>query len=222
MNKQSLRSLVCLSVILGCATSAAAAGRAPLTLQFSGGSLTAEGITPGGSAVVFAASIEKLQSQPDLYGPRHRAEVVADDDRDGTVRIELPAGTTMGIWAVVDVNSGRYAVSPTPGYEPQRFELPSGEALRHDNAGQLRKLQWPVSEMDVLLVRPGDGAWQLYASKDSGRDESRNTPGALRIDVGSMTPLGSTAAAPSRFRPGDIVVVFNSTRMQYGAFEVGQ
>jgi hypothetical protein len=208
--------------MLVCAASAGAADDAPLTLRFSDNAVTAEGITPGGNAVVFATSVEKLQSQPDLYGPRHWTKLVSDDDRDGAVRIDVPAGATIGIWAVVDICSGRYAVSPTPGYEPQRFEFPSDEVVKHDNAGQLRKLQWPVSEMDVLLVRPGDGAWELYASKDSGRDESRNTPGALRIDVGSMTAVGGDAAAPNRFRPGDVVVVFNSARMQYGAFEVGK
>lgn len=206
--------------ISGSLIPAEAADNASLTIGFATGVLTVEGVSPGDKVVVFATSVERMHTQPALYSPVHRTEVLADDDRNGSVRINLPPDSVAGIWAVVDLKTGRYAISPTPGYAPERISL--SEWLKNDNAGQLRKLQWYLSEMDVLLVRPGDGAWQLYAAKDSGRDENRGVRGPLRVDVASMTPVGFSGTAPHNFKPGDVLIVFHPTRLQYGALEVGK
>jgi hypothetical protein len=211
-----------LLVSLAAASMSHAAERTPLTIRFSDGAITAEGVTAGGSVVFFAMTRDLVQAQPPLYGPRQYMEIVRDDDRDGSVRLAVSRNATLGVWAVVDMASGAHGIAPTPGYEPERVVfLP--QVLKNDNAGQLRKLEWPFAEIELLLVRPGDGAWRLSASKYSGRDENKNSHAPLRIDVTSMEAVGaSAAAAPHNFKPGDVVVVMNPRWMQYGVVEVGK
>ena len=96
------------------------------------------------------------------------------------------------------------------------------EIVKHDSRGQLRKLAAAVSEMEVLLVRPGEGAWRLYAARTSAFDESSPDERQLRIDVDRMTPMGDTAGAVHTVRPRDIVALIDPVEMRYAVVEVGR
>jgi hypothetical protein len=96
----------------------------------------------------------------------------------------------------------------------------TSDAAKHDNTGQLKKIEWPVSEADLLVVRPGLGAWHLYASQASELDENKTNGGPLRLDVENMQAIGDSPAPPKNLKKGDIVAIFNPRRMRYGVLEV--
>jgi hypothetical protein len=79
-----------------------------------------------------------------------------------------------------------------------------------------------MSEMEVLLVRRREGAWHVFAEKHSERDDKRNEPEGLRIDVSSMAPVGSSGTVPRNFKKGDVVVIMDPWWLKYGVLEVGK
>lgn len=196
-----------------------------LNATFGERSLTISGVTVGGRLVVFGVARELLNTKPATPAVVIRAEILTDADRDGIVRLDFPVPVPRrGMWSVADLQTGAHAAFPTPGYEPRRVELVP-ELLRNDNAGQLNKLEWPFSQIDLLVCRPGvgGGAWRFYASKASLYDENRsNGKRALRIDVAHMIRIGDSPEAPGRFKNGDVVAVFDRGQMQYGILEVGR
>jgi hypothetical protein len=198
------------------------ASAAALTTEFGNRSLIVHGVTPGGSVAVFGLAREPLQTHPATPATVVRAEILKDTDGDGTVQLTLSVPVPrMGMWAVTDLSSGASAAFPTTGYEPRLIAL-DPDLLKNDNAGQLRKLDWPLSEIDVFVARPGEGAWRFYASKESLLDENRSTGNrSLRIDILNMVPIGDSPDAPHNFHKGDVVAIFDRREMQYGILEVG-
>lgn len=193
----------------------------PLTVQFSENAITAANVSPGATVVLFGIARVGV-GRPVAIQVKRWVEMVSDDDRDGAVRVEFPAGVpAQGIWAVVDMSSGAYAVVPTPGYDPPRIAF-SSDLLKNDNAGQIRKVAWPLSEMELLVVRPGDGVWRLYAAKFGSFDDDRQNPAALRIDVDKLLPVGNSPARIGHIRNGDLIVIIDPDWMRYGVVEVGK
>jgi hypothetical protein len=120
----------------------------------------------------------------------------------------------------VDVTTGQWAASGSPGFDAQM--IPLDEFAKHDNAGQLRKLSAQVPEMDVLLVRPRTGAWRIYTAKTSAIDEGGRNEGPLRIDVGEMVPLSDSLPKLNSFHKGDILALIEPRSMRFAVVEVGK
>lgn len=194
-----------------------------LTVTFGDQSITFSGVTSGGRLAVFGVAREALNTKPVTPATVIRAEILSDSDGDGVVRLDLPVRVpALGMWAAADLQSGAHTAFPTPGYSPRSIALVP-ELLRNDNAGQLRKLEWPFGEIDVFLVRPREGAWRFYASKASGADENRsNGNRLLKVDLSSMVRISDSPEGPRNFRHGDIVAIFDRGEMQYGILEVGR
>jgi hypothetical protein len=195
-----------------------------LEVTFAAQSLTVRGLTPGGSLVLFGVAREPLiNTTPAVPAVVVRAEILTDKDRDGVVRLDLPTNIpAMGMWSAVELSSGRHLLFPSPGFEPRLVSV-GADLVRTDSAGDLRKIEWPFSQIDLLVVRPGTGAWRQFASKGSMGDENRsNGFVSLRIDAGNMTPIGNSLAGPGTFRSGDIVAIFDRRDVQYGILEVGK
>jgi len=191
------------------------------SVSFSDRVLTFSGLAPGEQLALFALSREARGKVPVLETVV-RAEILSDSDGDGVVRFELPLVPIQAMWAAVGLTSGAHAAFPTPGYEPRRVSL-LPDLVRNDNAGHLSKVEWPFSQMDIFVVRPGEGAWRHYASKASALDENKdNGKKALRLDLSNMTPVGNSPEGPRRLRNGDIVAVIDRYEMQYGILEVGR
>lgn len=200
-----------------------AAPGTPMTVTFGERSLTFTGVMPGEQVAVFGLTREPLGKHPMTPTTVVRAEILTDTDRDGVVRFDLPVEIPLqGMWAAVGLSSGAHAAFPTPGYKAQLIQLVP-DLVRSDNTGQLNKLEWTFSEIDLFVVRPGEGAWRRYTSKGSGLDENKdNGKRALRMDVSSMTRIGGSPEGPRKLRNGDIVAVFDRHEMRYGILEVGR
>jgi hypothetical protein len=199
---------------------AVGAAAAPLGVQFGERSITVSEVTPGARVLIFAITRDVISTHPVFVGRIVVSTLLTDDDGDGRVLYDLGKPVPhQGMWVVVDVPSGRYVAAPTPGYEPVRLQL-TPDVARNDNAGQLKKIEWPLSEIDVVVVRPGSGAWHLYASRGSELDENKDATGPLRLDLEAMHPIGDSPGAPKNLKKGDLVAVFHPRRMRFGVFEV--
>jgi len=185
-------------------------------------SVVVSSITPGGKVLLFSTGREMSHTRPPVRQPARTAIVLSDDTHAGTVRYDahkpLP---DMAIWLAVDLTSGSYAFQTTRGFDPVRVDL-AGDVVKNDNAGQLKKIEWQVAEVEAVVVRPGVGAWYVYAAKHSKLDENASNTKPLRLDFDSLTPIGDSPANPHNFRKGDVVALFDPRWLQYGATEVGQ
>ncbi|MEA2491578.1 MAG: hypothetical protein QOH21_3370 [Acidobacteriota bacterium] len=201
---------------------AAAPDRDDLSVEFQNDTVIIRNVSPGARVAVLSVAREMSQGQPPVPRLVRRTEVITDDDRDGVVRLELgKLIPRMAMWAFVDMNTGASIALPTPGYEPPRLNL-SDELVKHDNAGQLKKLDLVYAEVEILLVRPGTGAWRLNAAKYSQLDESKHSEDPIRLDVESMLPVGDSPNAPHSVKPGDVIAIVDLRWMQYGIMEVGK
>jgi hypothetical protein len=181
-----------------------------LTVVIEKTAITATGLTPAGDAVFFGVSHEPLPFSV-VYATRERIATVASD---GSARIELDTDIPLrAVWAVVDVTSGRYAVVSRDELISRKLVLSAG-ALKADNNGQLKKLDIPFELADILLVRPGAGAWMLSAA-DSIR-------GRILPSIDSFKRTGKKGATSAeKFEKGDVVIIFEPRRLLFYDFQVG-
>ena len=216
-----IRIFVCIFSVIGPWLAHADERPAPLQMQFSDKAISVSGLTPGEPAVLFGIA-RVAEGRPLAIHVERWTEIATDDDRDGVVRVEFAKGVPrQGIWAAVAMNSGAWAMLPTPGYEPARISF-SQDLLKNDNAGQLKKIEWPTYEMELLVVRPREGAWRLYAAKFGSFDDDRANKSALRIDVNSLVTIGNASARVNHIKNGDVIVVIDPDWMRYGLLEVGK
>jgi len=214
------RLLVAFLVLMLSGSSLLAAASVP-TFQFSARSVTVSGVTNGGSVAFFAVAKEPTLSVPPIPLKTTHTLILHDEDGDGDVVLERELVVpVIGIWIAVDMTTGQWIASGSPGFVAE--VIPAGELAKKDNAGQLRKLDLESSEADVLLVRPGAGAWSLFAARTGRLDESAKGDRSLRVDIAGMRALGSSAAGPPAFRKGDIIAVIDARAMRYRVVEVGQ
>jgi hypothetical protein len=223
MHVRRARSVRFLAVILSIAAFSLTvpAGAASLALTFGERSVTVNGATPGGDVALFAIAKEGSNSAPRIPMKTMHAVVLHDDDHDGNVTFERQQPVPLiAIWVAVDIGTGQWVSSGSPGFDAQT--IPLDALAKQDNAGQLRKLSALVPEMDVLLVRPGTGAWRLYAAKTSRIDENGLTEAALLVDAGQMIPLSPSLSKLDSIHPGDIIVLIEPQSMHFAVQEVGK
>jgi hypothetical protein len=192
-----------------------------LALTFGERSVTVSGTTPGGDVVFFGTAKEPSNSA--VPAPMKTTEVVVlhDDDRDGNVTFARQSRLPLiAIWVAVDVSTGQWAASGSPGFEAQ--PIPPEEFVKRDDAGQLRKLSALVPGMDVLLVRPKTGTWRVSAAKTSAVDENGRGADALQIDVSVMIPLSPSLPKLDSIHPGDVIALIEPLSMRFVMVEVHQ
>jgi hypothetical protein len=152
-------------------------------VQISFGDLAvhATGITKGGAAVVFAATIGRYSGMQKLG--RH-AKIVADDDADGSIALTVDELPVTSVWAVVDLRSGGYAVAAPAGFALRRMNLPT-----HGWRGGLQHVDFRGDYLEVLVVRPGVGVWTLRASEGGTNDGDGALNTVLRTRLAQMQHL---------------------------------
>ena len=186
------------------------------------GAVVVTGVTPGGSLAVYALVREWTGFSTRV---RETAEVVADDDGDGTVRLELDrAVAPMSAWVAVDLASGALAVSGPPGFTPRELPFPTA-ALTRGPADRLDRLELTGRMVHVLLVRPGDGpgAWLLHLGDGGAQDDDGANDGTMGFLLARMTPLGASPPPPDEVAAGDVVALVDPDTLDFSVVTlVGQ
>lgn len=186
-------------------------------ISFGEASVEAGGVTKSAKVVFFSVARE---GQGYRVRSVSRQETVEDTDGDGVVRLDLGAAVPFrSIWAAVDLASGAFAVSSPAGYAPVRLDFPLG-GLHGPANGKPDRLDDRRYSLEVLVARPGEGAWRLSLGDGDADDEDKVSNGRIEWAVAKGRPVKGEAAAPRDFNPGDVVIAMDPNRMEFYAIRL--
>jgi hypothetical protein len=142
--------------------------------------------------------------------------LLTDDDKDGVVEWKLGRPVpAQSMWAAVDVETGEFAVATPGDYPLRRIAVPANAlgGSRREGVDAL-VAQWR-SLVEILLVRPGEGAWVLTAGADAEGDEDDDRDnGRLATPLEDLKPLGTSPPPPKKIAPKDVLVVMDPDTME--------
>lgn len=193
-------------VLAGLPQPAAAAA----AIGFEEQALVVSGMTPKGRVVWFGVA-----KQTEGYMARfvRRDELLADEDGDGSVRWALDQAVPLqSIWVAVDLASGEVAVATPPGY-PLRDASPApgrgpGEPGRPEWVETGREI------LEMLVVRPGQGAWGMTLGDGGEGDGDGVGDGRITAALARLRALGDSPGPPERFQARDLVFAVDLNRME--------
>jgi hypothetical protein len=180
-------------------------------VSFEEQAVVVSGLTPNGQVVWFSVAKQIESSMAHFV---RREDVLADEDGDGAVRFELDRMVPLqSIWVAVDLTTGAVAVATPEGYTLRDASLPpgrgSGKAGRPDWIGDDRQL------LEILVVRPGLGAWGSTLGDGGVNDEDGRGNGRISAALARLHAVGSSPAPPDHFLPKDLVFAVDLDRMEF-------
>lgn len=194
--------LFLLASILPAAPAAAQEGP-PITID--GDQLTVSDLPPGGKALVAGAMQVAVEHVGFAWSGS--AELV-DDDLDGSVTWTLPwSASPLSTWVAVNSQTGKFTTQV--GVEPDlRLKtFPANPLVEIATTGEASLVIRPALE-EVVLVRPGVGAWKGRTEPDT----TATTPeelAAVPLFVDALVALPETSALPPTPQAGDILVAID-------------
>jgi hypothetical protein len=205
MNGRGMR--MCL---VGLGLIAAAPAVAEPVPTFTATTVEVSGATPGGQVVVFSVAQEEASYVPTF---RRRDAVLADEDGDGAVTLDL--GSTVpwrSIWVVVDAATGAAAVAtPTADYPLREV----GAADAGFRLAPSTRIEMARAWIEGLVVRPGVGAWRFTAGDGAEGDADLTYDGTSRVELGQTEAVeGFVASPPASFGRNDLLFLIDPNRME--------
>lgn len=202
--RRALRLAVIIAIILlGSGRSAAAdAGGPVITLTDSGAIAT--GIRPGGDAIWYFRSVTEFSGWPRLS---RVLKVTRDDDRDGIVSIQAAIPPASVVF-VIDFATGQFSMV-TPDGTPVR-EL---NAVGNGWGGGVGHLDFGVSDLEILLVRPGRGAYTMRSEQGGANDADNRSDANLRIRLSDMIVIHGSENPPPVAVPHDLLIAIEPTQL---------
>ena len=187
-------------------------------ITFDKSSVSVAGVSPKGQAVLF--SVAREVAEDDVATVVRRSRVLPDDDGDGVVKLDLGRDVPLrSVWVAVDLATGQVAAAAPEGY-PLRLVKWRGVGIVHGNA-HADRVEDARTFAEVLLVRPGAGAWQLTVGDGSAGDDDGAADGKLAAALDRMTPVAGTTPPPTKFDPKDVVVLIDPNRMELTVVQTG-
>jgi hypothetical protein len=200
------------------ATSQQPAGSQPPAITFQKSSVTMAGVTARGQVVGF--SVGREVAEDDVATVVRRSQVLTDDDGDGKVQWDLGRDVPLrSIWVAVDLATGQVAAAAPEGYPLRQVDWRGLGIVRGDPRSD--RVEDARSFAEVLLVRPGVGAWRLTVGDGSDADDDGLPDGKLAAALDRMKPVDGTAEPPSRFDPRDVLVLVDPNRMELTVVQAG-
>jgi hypothetical protein len=186
---------------------------------FEARAVSLAGVTPKARVAWFSVAREIEESTARIV---RRDAMATDDDGDGVVHYELDRDLPPhSIWVAVDLATGG-AVVATPGDFPLRdvTQERAASGLGREPGGPA----WTETGrnmLELLVVRPGVGAWGLLVADGGEADDSPAGDGRLVAGLTRMRAVGQGGpAAPDLFSLGDLVFAIDPDRMEYFADQV--
>lgn len=212
--KKSTIGLI-LAVLL--AARAHAAGRThakdvtnPPAVTFSGNTLQASGVTAGGTVVFYGVA----RTQINYYTAIVRFQTaLTDDDNDGSVTYDIgqPIPLT-SVWVVVDVSSGRYAVTgPATAIFPE-VDVQSGSYQRNAVTGLVDRFSSAYRSVEMVYILPGSGVWALHAMAGGVLDHGSGSA-STTVSITDAAPLApQNTDQLTQFSGAGTLITFDDSR----------
>ena len=183
-----------------------------LNVSFGEHEVVVSGLEPG-SRVAWLS----LASEPRRYYVRDvRREGIEAADGTGTARIDAgEAVPPRSVWGVVNLGSGAAVWAAPEGFALEEV-VPEGDGLARDDGGRLNRLLTRAVGLELLVVRPGTGAWALTVFDGSPSDRDGKPDGGVAASLEEGRPLLDSPAPPDELLPGDVVLGIDPRT--YGVF----
>jgi hypothetical protein len=217
-NRAALAAHAVLILTMTFTFSAAAAKPPGVTVNFSGRTITASGLTAGGQAIFFAEAQEPGEYTMMTYSHYER---FADVDASGSAHVDISTDVVpTSIWAVVDITSGEYTVTAPPGGATKSRPIHGG-LLRKGAGGEITGLDFPFAMASILVVRPGVGAFDASAAEQGAADEKGHGRGKIITPIPELKPVRDANLKPiTTLQGGDVVVIIEPQYLFFYATRV--
>ncbi|HEV8578936.1 MAG TPA: hypothetical protein VGX68_07605 [Thermoanaerobaculia bacterium] len=202
-------------MILGAGSARAATFRVSL----EGDAVVASGVTAKGQVVLLG--VTRVIEEDDYPVVRRHLQVLTDDDGDGTVRYPVEGGVPLrSLWAVVDLTSGDHDEAAPEAFGLRRVNWRGrGPQRRPDGKDAVEDRR---TLLELLVVRPGAGAWALLVGDGDPSDGDGRIDGRLEGILDRLQPLGTSPAPPSAFQGGDLVLGLDPAALEITVVKVPQ
>jgi hypothetical protein len=189
-------------------------------VTFSGNRITASGITRGKEAVFFGIGFSASDGTSQLI--RWKV-VVSDDDRDGTVSLDIGTIPVTGtVWAVVDLTNAHYAIAAAPNSSYSIARMPQ-HPFRHGKAsGQIDQFIFDHPLLEILYVHPGLGAW-VWSGRNGTTDDGVTAIGMMVASLADAKPIAAgREKPPNAFVPGGVIIAIDWYKVEVLALHVSE
>jgi hypothetical protein len=188
-------------------------------ITFEKNAVVVSGVTAKGQLVLFGVARELAED--DVATVVRRSQVLTDDDSDGRVRLDLGKDVPFrSVWVAVDLATGQWTTAAPEGY-PLRLVGWQGSGIERRATAPSDRVEDARTFAEILLVRPGLGAWQLTVEDGSGSDDDGAADGKIAASLDRLIPVAGTVAPPARFDPTDVVVLIDPNRMELTVVQAG-
>jgi hypothetical protein len=206
-------------LLLSSVTGIAADAPPALQLSVAGSTVRIANVTSGGDVVLFSAS---LANDRGVLRQRSAADVLHDDDGDGVVTFQSATPIPLrSIWIAVDETNGQSAIGGRADYAPTILPFPQ-RLVKQDADGIIGIFGDERLAAEMVIVRPGKGAWRLVALDGETTDGDRQHDGRLSLAAADAQPLDAKSETPKRLKNGDVIAVIDPDRMECFVTEVGK
>ncbi|MEM1207129.1 MAG: hypothetical protein AAGN66_28095 [Acidobacteriota bacterium] len=196
---------------------ATSAGAQSLAISFDDRDVVATGLAPQAQVAWIGGGQFLNRTVPTLLSGTHWS---ADDNGDGEVRwTQDHPVPDLSVWAVVDLDTGKAAAASPPAVGLRDAPFP-GVRISQGSLRTWGRLALEAWQVQVLLVRPGRGAWSLWATDGTGDDQDGQADGWLTLETDRFEPLGATAGDVGDVQEGDLLTVFDVEAMRLSTHTV--
>lgn len=205
------RNLARWAMPLVCALISVPASAAPFRVTLEADAVVVSGVTAKGKAALLG--VTRVIGEDDYPTAKRHLEVLADEDGDGTIRYPMASGVPVrSVWAVVDLASGDHdSVAPEKLGERRVNWRGRGLERRSDGRDAVEDRR---TLLELLVVRPGTGAWALRVGDGQETDGDGRIDGRLAGVLDEMKPLGDAPPPPSVFEKDDVVLALDPSAME--------
>jgi hypothetical protein len=180
------------------------------SLVVAADAVTAAGMTPGGD-IVWLAMLRKVVEYEAVY---LRRQGVMQADAQGVAQLPVAeAVPPQSLWIAIDLKTGAYAMASPAGFSPLLFDLVP-EALNVRGDALADQLVDVADHAEILLVRPGKGAWGKGVGRGGADDDSSPNDAAYKLSLDKLEPLrGADGPSTGKLNARDLLFVLHPEAM---------
>jgi hypothetical protein len=191
---------LCAALVLVAMTPAAFA-TGSMTITFSASEVVVDGVTGGHPVFVFGIGIGSHGRSALLT---RYVQTLTDDDEDGQISVYYRGLPQRSVWVVVDSVTGEYVVETPSGNAPSVLSV-AGDAWRGDRVS----IDVDRAYLEVLVVRPGVGAWTLRTADGGANDSDGLSNAVATLSLAGMQQLAGEENDPGAVISGDVIVMID-------------